>query len=313
MAIGALARRIFEANGWRRLGYASELQYGRERVGCSVASLRARITLSRRSKRLPGVTEAVVAGEVRYEAAARVARVSTSKTVDAWLARATQRTVRHLREEVEVIEMIARATGDPGVLEYGPPDDELFAAAKDLERTVLSGKVFQMSGGPEPPPARDDDDREPSTERLRPGAGHVTLRLRLTEETYWHWKAVEKAFRRSRVAGTFVGFLCATFHWTWGSLGKRHAGSQAALLRRDLYRCTNPVCGGREVEDHHIVFRSRGGSDALENRTCLCPRCHHRGVHEGKLRATPPAPGITWLIGRDPILRVEGRKKSAIP
>src|SRR5574342_121091 len=146
--MGDLARRLFDANGWRRLGYGSESQYARERVGCSLASLRARITLSRRMATMPAIREEMVGGSIGFEAAALVGRVSTVKTVRAWLERAKERTFRHLKEEVEVLEMIARAGGNPGALEDGPPDDETLEAVRAVERRVLSGGIFQMSGGP---------------------------------------------------------------------------------------------------------------------------------------------------------------------
>jgi len=293
------------AHGWRRLGYASESQYCRERAGCSVASLRARMTLSRRASRLPSVAAALAKGVIGYEVACIVARVATPATADAWLARAADRTVRHLREEVEAVEMLARASGDAEVLEDGPPDDDRFEATRDIERKVLSGEVFQMSGGRLPPDAKTDD----VCRSIRPGAGHTTVRLRVSEETYFLWKALEREFRRSRLRGSFVAFLAHNFIDTWGDQLRLHNPATRKVMLRDTFRCTSPVCGKRWVEDHHVVYLSHGGSNDLSNRTSLCPWCHHHGIHEGRLRAEPPAPNLTWHIGRDPILRVAGRTR----
>ncbi len=88
LALGEVARRLFEANGWRRLGYASEYQYVRERVGVSHASVKARMTLSRRVEALPEVGEALVEGQIGFEAAQLVARVARPETVARWLTRA---------------------------------------------------------------------------------------------------------------------------------------------------------------------------------------------------------------------------------
>jgi hypothetical protein len=57
--------------------------------------------------------------------------------------------------------------------------------------------------------------------------------------------------------------------------------------------CSTPRCAaraGRNLQDHHIVFRSRGGSDALANRTTLCAWHPLRGVHAGRMRCTGAAP-----------------------
>lgn len=53
------------------------------------------------------------------------------------------------------------------------------------------------------------------------------------------------------------------------------------VLNRDAWQCAFPGCTLRKMLDvHHIVFRSRGGSDELSNLVCLC-RIHHGLVHRG--------------------------------
>ena len=53
-------------------------------------------------------------------------------------------------------------------------------------------------------------------------------------------------------------------------------------LVRDKYTCQ--CCGKRNcrVEAHHIVFRSNGGSDSLDNLITLCEDCH-KAVHLGEV------------------------------
>jgi len=51
------------------------------------------------------------------------------------------------------------------------------------------------------------------------------------------------------------------------------------------------------------VTRSRGGTDDLSNRTCLCRFHHQRGEHGGLLawrRGAAPL-GLWWRMGRDGI------------
>lgn len=56
------------------------------------------------------------------------------------------------------------------------------------------------------------------------------------------------------------------------------------VMRRDGYRCRNPLCRKREgLHAHHIIFRSQGGDDARENMATVCNECHNKlhGVGNG--------------------------------
>ncbi|MGH9750063.1 MAG: HNH endonuclease signature motif containing protein [Candidatus Polarisedimenticolia bacterium] len=73
-----------------------------------------------------------------------------------------------------------------------------------------------------------------------------------------------------------------------------------AIYIRDGWRCTAPGCTSRRnLEDHHLRYRSRGGDDAPENRACLCRFHHQCGEHGGLASCRGTAPlGITWRLGR---------------
>lgn len=56
-----------------------------------------------------------------------------------------------------------------------------------------------------------------------------------------------------------------------------------AVLKRDDFQCQ--CCGNtRNLELHHIVFRSQGGKDQLDNLVTLCNRCHARAHREKEWR-----------------------------
>lgn len=61
--------------------------------------------------------------------------------------------------------------------------------------------------------------------------------------------------------------------------------TKAMVLNRDDYTCQ--CCKGRrkdsKLEVHHIVFRSKGGSDEESNLITLCHTCH-KGVHDGTVK-----------------------------
>ena len=61
-----------------------------------------------------------------------------------------------------------------------------------------------------------------------------------------------------------------------------YANAREHALVRDNYTCQ--CCGKKNcrLEVHHIIFRSNGGSDDLENLITLCEDCH-KAVHLGKI------------------------------
>jgi 5-methylcytosine-specific restriction endonuclease McrA len=71
---------------------------------------------------------------------------------------------------------------------------------------------------------------------------------------------------------------------------RRYAASHR-LFDYHRWRCAAPGCSSRQsLHDHHIVFRSAGGDDALANRVPLCAFHHLRGVHARLIRISGEAP-----------------------
>jgi hypothetical protein len=65
------------------------------------------------------------------------------------------------------------------------------------------------------------------------------------------------------------------------------------------------------LHDHHVVYRSRGGDNARDNRVAICAAHHLNGIHKFRIRATGLAPhDLTWEIGwrrgGPPLLRTHG-------
>jgi hypothetical protein len=74
------------------------------------------------------------------------------------------------------------------------------------------------------------------------------------------------------------------------------------VFARDRWRCTVPACSARRnLHDHHIRFRSRGGDNARDNRTTVCAAHHLHGIHDGTIQASGTAPNaIEWQLGVRP-------------
>ena len=71
------------------------------------------------------------------------------------------------------------------------------------------------------------------------------------------------------------------------------------ILARDRWRCAVPACGARSnLHDHHIQFRSHGGTNAHGNRVTVCAWHHLRGIHAGLVHASGTAPAaVRWTLG----------------
>src|SRR5207247_1682052 len=97
-------------------------------------------------------------------------------------------------------------------------------------------------------------------------------------------------------------------HHEW-STQPRH---RDPIFARDGWRCAVPACTSRRnLHDHHLLFRSRGGGNARDNRITVCAWHHLRGIHQGRVRAWGTAPdAITWQLGCRPgqpaLLTLEG-------
>ena len=89
---------------------------------------------------------------------------------------------------------------------------------------------------------------------------------------------------------------CAFLAWT---LRDPHARRPDPVIERDGYRCAVPGCTSRQnLHDHHLRFRSAGGSDEPGNRIALCAFHHQRCLHVGFMRIRGHAPdGLVFELG----------------
>jgi hypothetical protein len=84
---------------------------------------------------------------------------------------------------------------------------------------------------------------------------------------------------------------------TWLEAGAQF--DDYADFERDGFRCTVPGCTARRnLQSHHVWFRSACGPDVAWNRTTVCSYHHHRGVHAGNLAIRGRAPdGLIYELG----------------
>ena len=64
---------------------------------------------------------------------------------------------------------------------------------------------------------------------------------------------------------------------------KGYYNKKQAVLSRDNYTCQICKKKKQHLHVHHIVFKSQGGSDRMDNLVTLCSECHEK-IHKGNLQ-----------------------------
>ena len=114
-------------------------------------------------------------------------------------------------------------------------------------------------------------------------------------------RRIESETGRLPTSGEALGTMLDHAFGTWG-FPEEKVAARYRIYARDGWRCAVPGCSSHQnLHDHHIHFRSAGGSDDPSNRVTLCAFHHLRGVHAGLLRCTGQAPdGLRWELGIRP-------------
>jgi len=142
----------------------------------------------------------------------------------------------------------------------------------------------------------------------------LPLRLKLRPETAANLRqALAAICRDPRLVQTFGGTSGKVPEWvgllalleefieTWDvDLAGRRPSAQRIYVR-DGWRCMAPGCTSRKnLEVHHVVYRSQDGADRDENLVCLCRFHHQMGEHGLLARVQGEAPlGLVWSLGRN--------------
>jgi len=324
--LGRILRDLSDRGGWMRLMFRGAGHYAEQRLGLARRTLQSRAMLSRALRRFPRLRESYEAGEVGFEAALLVVRVlRRDPVVDpateiAWVERARESTIKRLRDE-------RRVHARDGVLAPGrfgarrPLSDETWHSSMRLEPGTQRGRVLRLG--------------LLAAER---GWADVFLRLRLPEDLALSFLAVAESTTRrlekeadcipwdqpgfephalpsfraarmfsihSRRVPVWVGLLAMLEDYvcTWDDPRGMPKRASDGIYSRDGWRCSAPGCTSRRnLEDHHLQYRSRGGSNDPSNRTTLCRFHHQLGAHGmfAACRGTAPH-GIRWRLGREDV------------
>lgn len=136
-------------------------------------------------------------------------------------------------------------------------------------------------------------------ERQMSAIGRVTARLPLPVAAVLSAaiEAVRHHAGELLPAGRCLAFIARHFTATWKPALPQKTRSQRTR-ERDGGWCTVPGCSRPGDEEHHVLFRSRGGGDAAENRTGVCWFHHQECIHAGHVKVWGRAPDeLIWVLG----------------
>ncbi|HXC50268.1 MAG TPA: HNH endonuclease signature motif containing protein [Candidatus Limnocylindrales bacterium] len=292
--MGALLRIGVDRRLFREIGFATVKLYVESRLGCSARKVWSLIAIERETWRsCEQLRAAWRDGEISHLAACTILPVVGPHYGEQWIRRAREVTLRRLAEEVA------------WALEFG-------------ERASTSGR-------PAPPPLHADlkiDGLAGVTvdEVQMRAHGEDIPRLKLPGEE------VRIAFSLPVSVAALVESMLFQVNGGRGARGRAFERMIARALlewtsaprhrdpvfERDGWRCTVPGCSSRRnLHDHHVKFRSAGGSNARGNRTTVCAAHHLHGIHAGIVQASGLAPhDITWELGcrpgEPPLMRLHG-------
>jgi hypothetical protein len=278
-AIAPLVRQVTAPEyEWQRAGYQSLAALAQETLGVSAAKLRALVRLERAGEVCAELREAWRAGRLSWvKAQCLVPLLLLDLDGDwrpAWVAWAERVTVRRLAADVERALLLRaghhqawqRCKLDPERAQDPIPPGERQLCAPDVDLDATEALRWRL----------------PCDVAGLFLAVRETLRARL---------AAERGPSRGWISDgeVFEAMLdCALVAWT---LRDPSARRPDPVVERDGYRCAVPGCTSRRnLHDHHLEFRSAGGSDAPENRVTLCAFHHLRCLHAGLLRVRGRAP-----------------------
>ena len=236
---------------------------------------------------------------------------------EAWVERAQEVTVKRLRDEVRLLGRTLAA--EPLESPLAPPDDAGWqnsvrrGPGTAIARVARLGKVAAEGRSPDVflrlrlPEALAGDFAATVESRRRDLCEVIEGRAEdvagIDEEAAGSVLAARTFSLQARQVPAWVGLLALIEDYvrTWDDPGLSPRRAADAVYARDGYRCTAPGCTSRRnLEEHHVKYRSRGGTDELSNRTCLCRLHHQLGEHGGLASCRGRAPlGIVWRLGRD--------------
>ena len=309
---------IYERKLYRELGFASINQYAEQELGFSSSRTGDYLQLCRSFKRLPRVKKKVASGELGYTSARVLAGVANEENETGWLEFALNNSRRELEKEVKRAKLEAAddATGQASLLPMQPRrrpaavvpvrvgldmSPTQFARYEMLweqirkQRHAPAHKVEALLEIMGDYVAGNSEGESSPRGDVRPvGGPPVQIHIHQCPEC---GKATVQTSKGELELGQ-AELERAQCDCRIGRPDERNTTSippavRRLVLARARHKCQRPGCNHtRFLEIHHIVPRSRGGTNNPDNCTCLCSTCHAL-VHDQNI-------GITGFVVKAP-------------
>ena len=291
---------------WRRLGYVHVNEYLERELGYAPQVGIERVRVAQALAQLPRIEASLGAGELQFSAVRELTRVATPDTEQAWLEAAHGKNLRQIEAMVS-----GRKPGDR-------PDDparpelvnrilrlELSPSAFAAFRQVQAILADELGG-------RLDDSALIETlcrRALDGGAGCERpahqIAFTVCDVCRRGWQdgagrevaVSSEVLDRARCDAEVIGSLDAGEPARVTSTITPRLRRQ--VLARDHHSCTVPGCrSARNLDVHHVRFRSDGGGNELSNLLTVCSG-HHAQLHAGQLTIRGQAPHALQFSWRD--------------
>jgi hypothetical protein len=293
------------------LGHPSFADWCADVAGMSPRRARYLVSLDRRLCALPHLADAYRRGAISWCQARLLVRAARPGSERRWIRFARQVTVRRLEEAVVAAEIAVAEAVDgrlPGGVGPLPPDD---AAA----RRHTSARSLPEAGGadatdwPVPEagggiPGTAPTGRHTSARASGRMGARIVFAAPAAVARLWAEAVVAC---RAAVGSHIAEWECLeifvrSLRETWENPDDPDWRRRYRIFERDGWRCAVPGCTSRaNLNEHHIVFRSRGGGDEEPNLVTLCVGHHQQGVHRGRVRCAGQAPdSVVWDLGARP-------------
>jgi hypothetical protein len=292
--MGCLLRTFFGMRLFLDLGFATSAAYIGDRLGISPRKARSLVRIERKGFDCGReLNEAYREGRLSWLRALTLLPILSDSNADQWIARAQQVTLSRLAREVEWARDMQDRSLDWLPIAPPPLGTELDFSDEQVRRQVCSRLD---------PCVMDRLRNEtPESDAVIAFAAPASVTGLLGNTMSGFSRPGEAAWR---------GFerLLAHAEAEWGNV-PRHRNP---IYARDGWRCQVPACTSRRnLQEHHIIYRSRGGGNLRENRIAICVSHHLHVIHRELVRLRGNANAeVMWEIGvrpgHTPLMRLQG-------
>jgi 5-methylcytosine-specific restriction endonuclease McrA len=283
---------ILERKLYKALGYSSINQYAKVALGFSKSHTGEFLQLCRTFKKLPKVKQKVESGELAYTSARVLARVADEKNQDGWLEFALKSSRRELEQEVKLAKHEAADVGQgsllpvqPGKrpaavvpvrvsLEMSPTQFARYEALWEKIRkqgNAPADRVEAMLGFMESFVANESE-RSARADLSAPVQIHINqcpdCETATVQSNKGELEIGEAELERARCD-------CRISRPNQRNTASIPPSVRRRVLTSARHKCQGKGCDHTQfLEVHHIIPRSRGGTNDLSNLQVLCSACH---------------------------------------